>query len=230
MAWALKDPDGFGKYWPDGEFEGWDEQVEEYFNNGMSDEQKAQACNDGRLSMWSIAGKFHDDKGSVDEQESPKNFQTVKSYTELHSMIATESRVLAVDEDFKQLIEKFEPGVHQFFPFTITMPKGEIFPKQYFTLVIRQFIEGVIPKEGTYRDDSSYDPFSKKLLKTRYYPLGYTKPHYNKIHVSKEAIGSAHLWRDTRMTRPNVFISDSFQAAVKEAGLTIFRHHKVKEV
>ncbi len=220
MAWALKDPDGFGKYWPLGSFKGWSKQVEAYVHNEMPEERKAQVYEDGSFSMWQMACKFYKDKGPVDSKESPTNFQTEKSYTELHSMIETESQLIAVDEALKQLIEQFEPGVHQFFPFIITMPKGKIFSKQYYVLLIRQFIEGFILVEGTFRESGQ---------RPNYYPVDGNKTGYNQIHVSKAAIGEAHLWRDTRMTHPNVFISDALQAAIKDAGLTILRHHKVKE-
>ena len=236
MAWALKQPDGFGQYWPDGNFgnhlpnggyQTWHEQLRVYARANMTVEQKKQFEIDGNTDTLHISSKFRSGNDTVVFEECPTSFDTVKTYKELHSMVATESRVLAVNEDLKNLIELFEPGVHQFFPFEINMPKGKVFPKQYYILIIRRHLEGVLPVEGTCRNES-YTSNGKK--KFRFYPLNGNKSGYSQLNVSNAAIGQAHIWRDKRMNNPNVFISDALQKAIKEADLTIFRHYKVKEV
>ncbi|MCP4183250.1 MAG: hypothetical protein GY761_08020 [Hyphomicrobiales bacterium] len=221
MAWALKDPEGYGDYWPKGDDLGWDEQVETYVHNGMPEKEKARVCDGSVVFMSKISKKFHKDYGPVVWQESPPEYQTEKSCVNLASTIHVNNQLLAVDEALKDIIKQFEPDVHQFFPLKITMPKGIEYPVQYYIIVIRQFIEAYIPTDETLGPQSTERVFFTK---------DDTKKGIAKLQLSKETIGSAHLWRDTRMRRPNVFISGALQAAIAEAGLKIFRHHKVMEV
>ncbi len=223
MAWALKNPEGFGDYWPKGDYDGWDEQLEDYVHNELSEEEKAKVWDGYRIKKLNFSEKFIKNLGAVMPQESPPGYQTEKSYTKLSSMIKIANRMVVVDESLKGIIEQVEPGIHQFFPFKITMPRGKEYPVHYYILVIRQFIEAYIPTQNT---------LIRRLRPSdsRFYAKSDTKKIYNQFQLSKKAIGSAHLWRDTRMRSPNIFISDTLQAAIAEAGLKIFRHHQVNEV
>lgn len=227
MAWALKEPIGFGKYWPDGSYKHWYDELREHAvatRSSMSKEFEAEVFDDenNNLFISPFVEKFTKNRRLVVEEEAPKYFHTSKKYTELHSMLSSESRILLVDEDLKSLIEEFEPGVHQFFPIAINMPKGKVYPKHYYILVIGSFLEAYLPVEGTFNSSSGGGK--------RFFSLSHTKKEYNQLQLSKEVIASSHLWRDTRMASPNVFISDALQETIKESGLTIFVHHKVKEV
>jgi hypothetical protein len=222
MVWALKEPGGFGDFWPDGTFRKWREHIESYFSEQMSDGQRAGYNNRHVTYCYNISERFTKDLGPILPHEVPVEFETERSYLSLASTIKTENQLIAVDENLKNLIEEFEPDVHQFWPIRILMPKDKAYPQQYYGLRIGQFIESFIPVEGTHRaDDSAGGP---------YLANGYDKAAYMKLQFSGERIGNAHLWREPQLLRPNIFISDSLQAAILERGLRIFKHYQVKVV
>lgn len=96
--------------------------------------------------------------------------------------------------------------MHQFFPIEIKMPKGKIFPKAYFTLVIGQYFDSYAPDKS---DES------KKNLAGRAF--------------SKAAFGNAHLWRDRRFPLLNC-LSDELKSALDDAGLRLPKHYRMKEI
>ena len=164
-----------------------------------------------------VSGKFKHEFGTKDgpdslpfsaagAHEAPLTFDIEKTYASLGSLIMLNDRILAVDETLKAIIERLEPGVHQFFPIEIRMPKGEVFPKNYYTLVIGQYLD-------------SYSPENSDEI----------KKNMNGRAFSKNAFGRAHLWRDRRFPMVNCF-SDELMTEISEAGLRIPKHYKMKEV
>jgi hypothetical protein len=69
--------------------------------------------------------------GPFAADEAPKRFETEKIYKTLGSLIVLNGRVLAADATLKEIIERFEPDVHNFSPLEIVMPKKIVYPKQY---------------------------------------------------------------------------------------------------
>lgn len=142
----------------------------------------------------------------MEVHEAPITFDTDKTYALLGSLIKLNDRILAVDETLKSIIEEMEPSIHQFFPIEIRMPRGKVFPKNYYTLVIGQYYNSHIPEQS---DES------KKNMIGRVF--------------SKKAFGNAHLWRDRKFAMVNCF-SDAFIDKIDKAGLQLPRHYKMKEV
>jgi hypothetical protein len=222
MVWALKEPDGFGDYWPDGTLDSFKVEIERYFNEQMSERERAQF--DGwYIKYWAqIFEKLIKDGGPLLPHECPAEFETTRGYNSLASIIETEGRLLAVDGQLKALIESFEPGLHQFWPIRIKMPKNAIYPVQYYGLRIGQFLDSYLPVEGTF---SPYHGGGKL-----YFSIDEKKSTYAKLQFSEKTVGNSHLWRESKLITPNIFLSDALQAAIAEAGLRIFRHYKVKVV
>lgn len=78
------------------------------------------------------------------------------------------NRVLAVDAVLKGVIEQLDPGIHGFYPVEIAMPKGRVFPRSYFVLVIGRYLQSFLPehsKPGSWNERSSgiyhHDPTKK---------------------------------------------------------------------
>jgi hypothetical protein len=127
----------------------------------------------------------------------------------LASLILLPDRLLAVDATLKEIIETLEPGVHQFWPLRITLPKGQDFSGPYYGMVIRCFIDSFVPEQSDVRQ--SEDVFFAK---------GPTKKDYGNLTVSKSAVAGAHLWHERRLVTPDVFFSDEFAGGDYPAGLT----------
>jgi hypothetical protein len=103
-------------------------------------------------------------------------------------------RLLAVDATLKKIIETLEPGVHQFWPIRMTMPKGKDYPVPYYGMIICRFIDSFVPEQSDVRQ--SEDVFFAK---------GPTKKVFGNLTVSNTVVAGAHLWRERRLLIPNVF-------------------------
>lgn len=172
------------------------------------------AAGEYKHSAW---GKFKYEVGTkngpdslpvtpAEAHEAPSTFDTEKIIEKLGSLIKLNGMILAVDEALKDIIECLEPDVHQFFPIEIRMPKGRVFPRNYYTFVVGRYLNSYSPEHS---DES------KKNMVGRSF--------------SRAAFGSSHLWRDRRFPLVNCF-SDELIDEISKAGLRLPKIYKMKEV
>jgi hypothetical protein len=180
-----------------------------------------------------VSGKFISEIGTkcgidrppftpIEPHEPPLFFETCKTYSSLGSLIMLNSRIIAVDDALKDIIEQMEPGVHGFYPIEIRMPKGAVFPERYHTLVIGQYFDSFSPersKPGSWRKDGDYA-----------IEHGDRKADMAGLAFSSAVFGKAHLWRERRRREWITLFSDQLKAAIEQAGLRIPKLNKMKEV
>jgi hypothetical protein len=164
-------PDGEFEYDPKARESGWydrlrlhylaqtpEEQIRLYDYRGFDHGGNGVGYGAGEYKTY-VSGKFRQEVGTKDgpdklpfaqaeAHEAPITFDTEKTYTSLGSMIKLNDRILAVDEMLRAIIDRFEPGMHKFFPIEIRMPKGAVFPKKYYTLVIGQYLDSFSPENS----------------------------------------------------------------------------------
>lgn len=236
MTWALIEPGFGGDYWPEVEMEGYRSLLADYWRNEISDEDKKerfQGIADYRLF---VSLKFSKEIGTSPfgqvltpllEHEAPTVVEAQKSYKNLASMIRLGH--WAVDEDLKVIIEEIEPGVHQFWPVTITMPRGKTYPKHYYVMVIGTFLDSFRPEacaEGLVTRTVKNEHFHFNEIK-----LAMKKADYAGLAFSKAAIGDHHLWRErTLRSWPEFMMSDKLKEAIDAAGLRMPKLYPVKDV
>lgn len=220
MVWGIEMPGNFGDFFPNGEYVGWKERLTAYFNNEMLTEQKAIYSSDPRPICYinDASQKFTREVGAkargvplgpLQDHEKPTTFKLIESQKALASFIQLNVRLLAVDEALKNIIERLEPGVHQFWPIQIMIPKDDEYPTRYFGIVIRRFLDSFLPEKS---DEGSYD-----FQGAGYYPKYPQKQYYNGLAMSQTVIGSAHLWRDNNLRSPQILISDELLAEITKA-------------
>jgi hypothetical protein len=250
MVWGMSIPSSFGDFWPEGEFEGldknfnelWRQRLDRYYQSLPLDEQKAlfDYSKGGDVTQYPtyVSQKFKNEIGtrpddfremaplnSFKPHEPPQSFVTSKGYTSLASLIKFNNRILAVDEALKEIIERFEPGMHQFFPIEIRMPRAKVYPVQYYTLAIGQYINGFVPeksKQGSYREYGPEYP--------DYYSLIDSRKEISGLAHSKSALGKAHLWRERDLNGALICFSDELESAIVGAGLRLPKHYRMMEV
>jgi hypothetical protein len=136
---------------------------------------------------------------------------------------------LLVSPRVRDIVEQFEPGVHQLLPVELWRPKalkegGPSFATHYW-LVICQRIDSVDPLNTTYersggiREDGSTWTGGWKL----------DGDSNKKVVHSKAAIAERHLWID-RFVGPNAKLSDAFGDALLAAGVTGAQCKHVEEI
>ncbi|WP_284162950.1 DUF1629 domain-containing protein [Frigidibacter sp. SD6-1] len=226
MAWAVMRPSGMGDYQPFGSFVGWREARERYFWTEMSDAEKiAQGMKVDEYSGLAFTRKFDEDKGLLAPQELPREFRTDKTERNLASWILP-AGILAVDGAMKEIIERLEPGVHQFWPMTVSMPKDQVYPRDFHGLVIHRHLNAFLPEASDRECWSGGEIYPGVIL----YRIRESKAGCAGIALSKAVTGGAHLWRDQQITGGQIFMSDALQAEIAKAGLRMPKQYKVKEV
>jgi hypothetical protein len=233
MVWALIEPGSFGDFFPDGDFVGRKEQLAAHFSKMSADFQAMFGGSSASYKSY-VSSKFANEIGTkigekpklvaLEPHEKPSWFETEKRYTSLGSIIETSNQLLAVDEALKTIIERLDPGVHDFWPMQITMPKGEAYPNKYYALVIGQFKDSFSPEnsaEGSWTKEKNYDSYSVPIDNQQY---------VSGLALSNSAGGVAHLWRERKLRRPNIWFSDSLQSEIAKAGLRLPKHYRAQEV
>ncbi len=151
----------------------------------------------------------------AEEHEAPRSFHSDKSYVSLGSLVKLTDRIIAVREDLKELIERLEPSVHQFFPIEISMPRMKDQIGKYYTFVVGQYLEGFLPGQSR---PESFKSYAK-------YPGFYTAEHSKRgldgLVFDKDKIGNAHIWRERGFRETLTCLSDELKSEIDSAGLEI---------
>lgn len=126
-----------------------------------------------------------------------------------------------VNQTFKDIIEEFEPDMHQFFPIEYFDSKGKDKIGDGFLLVICQRLDTLhdtmcIPP----RNDRGFIDKSNEDYKDRDKDL-------DRIVFAKNKVSGHHMWHDKFLSRPNLF-SDVLGDRLIAAGLTglDYRHYQ----
>lgn len=246
MAWGMLSPTGPGEFMPLGDFEGrvepassgWRERLKKYYDDQGPEEQKKlyNPTDDRGVNSYPnyVSGKFREEIGTSDgpygpifnkvqPHEPPINFETEKRCVSLGSLIELTNRIIAVDSSMKDLLEKYECGVHQFYPIEILMPREAVFEQTYYVLVVGNYNDSWSredSEEGSWRENGG----------PGYYAIEKSKSGINGLAVSKAKFGGSHLWRDRHLGSRLICLSDELQSAINDAGLRLPKHYRMKEV
>jgi hypothetical protein len=235
MVWGMALPEGYGEFWPSGDFENdhWRARLKAYFSEHASDGQKALFDDGhGNAAHWYASyaiRKFIDEHNGedrvpftpVEPHEPPRYFDTAKGHKTLGSLIMLTSKMLAVDAPLKAVIERLEPGVQQFFPIEIRMPRRKVYPASYYLLVMR-YLDAFSPADT--KSGSVMQSESGILT------LDKTKAGMGGPAMRKALFDDAHLWRERRFFQELICFSDALRAEIEKAGLRIPKHYKLKEM
>lgn len=233
MAWAMAMASSFGEFFPSGDYPSWEERLHQYFMERMPAEQKVALGGSADYVIFvgekfrnELGQKYYPDKPAttkIQDHEPPESFKSEKRYDSLGSIIKLTNRFVAVDEALKAIIEKLELGNHQFFPIKIIMPKGDVYPKQYYTLRVGQYLESFSAAE-------SKQEVLRKSGDGGYYSVTFTKPNISGVALSRAKCEQAHLWKERFISGGFLFLSDVLQAEIAKAGLSVPKHFRVIEV
>lgn len=241
MVWGMSIPSSFGDFWPDGQFEGhgnplcdgWSERLFSFYETQPLDMQKSLFEFRGNMTYPSfVTEKFTHEINSarpgeqaytpIEVHELPMSFNTEKTYSNLASLIALNSGILAVDVNLKEIIERLEPSKHQFFPIDIIMPRGRVYPTQYYIIVFGQYFDSFLPEQ------SKNDAFRPLPGSDLYYYDG-SKKSITGIAVARSVSSDAQLWRERRLRGALICFSDNLNIEIGCAGLRLPRRYKMME-
>lgn len=219
MTWAFVGPQGFGKFWPEGEYDPWKKRATVEFSS-LSQEEKNKYGDGQWPDFYKMSLKYRQPSEWLDEFECPDEFRLLKNQKDLAPIINTANRLYLVNAQLRDIIESFEQKKHQFWPVRLSLPKGGEYPEQYFAMVVHTYLDA-------FRPDLT-DPECYRELAGGFAAHRDNKACYAKLTFSQEAIGDKHFWRDRRfLLYPEFFMSDELKAAIDDVGLSLPRHFRV---
>ena len=118
-----------------------------------------------------------------------------------------------VNDKFKDVVERLEPGVHQFVPMEMLWPDGTLAQKMYFFHVCNRL-----------------DTVDRELSTVKLSKTGRVWEPKGEMIFNLDQIGDHHIWVDQHTYAPGgFFISDVMRDALEEAGVTGIRKRHFKD-
>ena len=223
MVWGMENI-GSGMFFPSGDFPGEDARLEA-IEQSMPPEKRSKYSPLGYVSH--VAECIRKDKGPLADHELPKKFVASPRPKELGSLLKLRGGVRAVDEDLKNIIERLEPSVHQFWPLQIVMPNGDGHPNRYYGMMVLRHLDSFMPEQS---DPDCWRGGEIAPGINSYTVYGSSREDHAGLAMASSVFGSSHLWRERALMNPTLFFSDELQAAIKSAGLRIPKHFKLKVI
>ncbi|QDG74924.1 imm11 family protein [Labrenzia sp. PHM005] len=129
--------------------------------------------------------------------------------------------VNAVSERFKEIVESYEPGVHQFFPVELFDKAGNRVPTNYYIFNCTVCVDAVLVEHSevrwSQRRVEPYDPFPRI-------------DHWDKEVLSAQAIAGHHVWCGGLLETDGIYVSDALFDDLKRAKIKYFKEKSLEAI
>ena len=134
------------------------------------------------------------------------------------------NRVMLVSARFRDLVERFEPGAHQFAPVSMYHSNAEAEPfDEFYWFICCNLIDSLDPAKTTFNWRGFYDERMEDGLRRGRWHFDVADEPSQTAVFDLNATGDRHLWRDPYLNaRTTVYCSDAFGEALMAAELTGF--------
>ncbi|CTQ51842.1 hypothetical protein LP7551_00358 [Roseibium album] len=126
----------------------------------------------------------------------------------------------AVSDRMKDVLEKLEPGVHQYIPVILQKKSGEPFEGEFFVLHPCSAVDAIVPEQS----DVSFHTTPAGRITMRF------KKVRPKLTVQKEKIKDRHFWTGDESFNRNFFSSNAFFDEAQKAKLKGFDFIPMTEI
>jgi hypothetical protein len=118
---------------------------------------------------------------------------------------------VGVSRRFRDLVERFEPGLHIFAPLILERKNGQRFEEEYFLFSTRQDIDCLITNNdpNSFEYISGFEPDETRIL------CRLTEPG-REVPISAPAIEGKRLWTAGLLGLNQMFVSDEFMEAMRK--------------
>ncbi|MCY1707284.1 imm11 family protein [Pannonibacter sp. SL95] len=128
----------------------------------------------------------------------------------------------AVHQRFKDLVEEFEPGVHQFFPLALRDKNGVPLPDPYYIFNCLVRLDAVLVAESGLSWGSEKIPEGRPESSISF---------DSQLVFSRPAIAGHHLWvGDYLWQHGKIYVSDAFYAELRARKIRFFRFAQYPEL
>lgn len=251
MVWGVRLPSEFNEFFPRGELRGYREALAAHYSAEQrpgltprhpvefvfTSDRPVQA--DGRPYTTfvdyksDVSQKFHSEIGvarphepallPIQPHEWPTEYVFEKQYKKPASLIKLPNRIYAVEEKLRDVIERLEPGVHQFHPIQMELPKGVEHPIRFHIMVVGRWLNSFSLAQSDKRGLRDIDSGSPWVFPD-------TKENYAGVAMVESAIDGAHIWRERALRDADFFISDKLKEEITKIGLRLPPNYKMKSV
>lgn len=140
--------------------------------------------------------------------------------------------VMLVSSRFRDLVEQFEPGIHQFLPVEMYHSEADAEPfDEFYWFVCCNLIDSLDPENTTYTWRGFYDERMEDGLRRGRWNFDQSVEPKQRPVFDLKAINGSHLWRDPYINaRTTVYCSNEFGTALSKSGLSGFGLRKFDQV
>ncbi|MEM8798098.1 MAG: DUF1629 domain-containing protein [Pseudomonadota bacterium] len=160
-----------------------------------------------------IARHWQVGDGALDPNDAPKALHFLEE--KVPDVFTSMDRVLIVREAIRDVIEGFDPGIHQFLPLDLNGGENREHPEPYYLMVVSNtqdtIVDALTDSETPSSDPSgTCDAMFLTSITRRV-----------KVTVDHARLGALNLWREERYRR-TLMMSDALHDAFRHKGLEFF--------
>ncbi|CUH76198.1 hypothetical protein TRM7557_00762 [Tritonibacter multivorans] len=162
-------------------------------------------------SAAALSSVFHYGLRELLEDEVPKRLIAKKIPQKWHDSFRVSDALSVVREPVKDIIERLDPGVHQFFPLTIETKRGKIIEGPWFAMNVTARQDSVVMEQSSVNVNKR---FPDELC-------SFFHDGEDRVTVDAGRQSGLHLWREQRF-RGSLLGSDALMAELKAQKLRFF--------
>jgi hypothetical protein len=136
-----------------------------------------------------------------------------------------------VSQAFVNIVERLEPGVHEFQPIAETLDhQGRPIDKRFFLMNILEQFDAVDTEQSSVKiNERRHSSVTNgKKLEFAYQTMQLLEPR--RLILKRSLVSGHHLWHGTTQDIYHVFFSDNLHDAVRAAGLSPLRYRRAEEM
>ncbi|WP_208347473.1 imm11 family protein [Pseudaestuariivita rosea] len=153
----------------------------------------------------------------LEPNEVPSVLKLEKNPQNLPASFMTADSLYIVQKPFRDLIEKLDPGLHQFFPIEVRLRNETPHDPSCYAINVTETRDSILDEQ------SSVEKFVTNPNNTDKHIIYYKKD----VTVDPIKLTDIHLWREARYPW-SLLMSDELRDALKETGLRTPRCFKAK--
>lgn len=209
MTWIM---DSLGSYYskfsPEPDMDEWINGLVQRYQD-FSDAEKDEFGFSEQGYLVHVSRKLMYGFGEVESAEWPEVIRLKRTYKSLPDLFHVWYGIMMVSSPMRSLLEKLDPGIHEFLDVPFDYPTEETF----YVFHSPTSLNAILPEQSD-RDCVRFNDTTKK------YESGYGRLDSAGIVFDSAKTEGRAFWRDFTLTLPCYCISDAFKQSVNSLGLS----------
>ncbi|WP_146681533.1 imm11 family protein [Thioclava sp. F28-4] len=159
-----------------------------------------------------IVQAFREGRRKMLPEEIPKNLIADKPRKNWPDIFITTNGLLVVREPVREVLERLDPGIHQFFPFDLKTKRGVAINGPWFAMNVTAEQDSIVLERSRVHLSES-DPERLNSF--------FVEPQDGDVVVDPARQSGLNLWREKRFNM-SLLGSDAFQTELEAKGIKFF--------